>query len=82
MNACPDMVRCPLLQDFLSYAPEQGKETQRRYCERRYSSCARYMVLRELGPVHTPPDILPDDTARAKQILARLLEPPAPQVRV
>ena len=63
------METCSLLRDMLAYAPDLAEETKQAYCHEEPSACARYMLLDELGPDYVPPDILPGDTNRARELI-------------
>ena len=71
MGECDEKESCSLLKDMLAYAPDLAQETLQAYCRQDPTTCARYMVLKELGAEGVPPNILPGDVRRATELISQ-----------
>jgi len=56
---------------MLAYAPDLAQETMQAYCREDPDACARYIVFKELGAEHVPPNILPGDVRRATDLISQ-----------
>jgi hypothetical protein len=69
MADCPSLPRCPFFNDAMADMPAVANLTKRRLCQGDHAGCARYVVLQALGREAVPPDLWPDQTDRARQIV-------------
>lgn len=69
MSFCERRRDCALFAGGVD-VPEGTLDALRdRYCFGAPEECARLAVARHLGPAAVPPDMLPDQTGRARQML-------------
>ncbi|MGC4118699.1 MAG: hypothetical protein QM765_29905 [Myxococcales bacterium] len=71
MAQCPNNTTCPFLSSRMAGKyPNIVDLMKQRYCERDSSGCARLAVSTQLGGEAVPPDLAPNDFARARSLLA------------
>jgi hypothetical protein len=68
--ACPNLKTCPFFHDKLKNMPSTANMLKKKYCEGNYQECARWMVFKACGKEKVPPDLFPNQTERAKKIIA------------
>ena len=69
MAECPSLKTCPFFNDTLENMPGKSIFIKKKYCLGSNARCARFMVASTLGKEKVPPDLYPDDTDRAGEIL-------------
>ena len=69
MADCELLATCPFFQDKMADKPATAEMYKKQYCRGENSNCARYMIFRELGREMVPPDLFPNQTERAEEIL-------------
>jgi hypothetical protein len=70
MADCEMLATCLFFHDKLRDMPLQAEFFKDLYCRGNSSICARYLVIKELGPQAVPADLFPNHEAKARQILA------------
>ncbi len=70
MTICDKLATCRFFQETMVSMPTTAKIMERQFCHGDFGSCARIRVADTLGRDHVPPDLAPNDTARAERILA------------
>lgn len=71
MPECEYMDTCTFFNDRMPRMPASAELFKLQYCRSDKASCARYMILSELGRQRVPKDMYPNEIERAKRILAR-----------
>ncbi len=71
MRECEYLVRCPFFQDQMKGMPSMAEHIKERYCRGEWAECARYQVVKALGPGTAPPDLFPIQVERVAEIIAR-----------
>lgn len=66
---CECLTTCPFFNDRMKNMPALSNILKARYCRGDWASCARCMIVQELGRDAVPGDLFPDETERAKEIL-------------
>jgi len=64
---CERLAKCPFFADKLPKMPNLAAIMKEKYCLGEKASCARYQIAGAGLPV--PPDLFPDENARASQII-------------
>jgi len=67
MAECEKLERCPFFSGHMSNMPGVADLMRSTYCLGDKTHCARYMVAS--GGLQVPSDLLPNDVARAREIL-------------
>lgn len=70
MPNCPIRDRCQFFQNQMSGMPATTILMKKSYCEGDNSTCARWLVLSQLGPTRVPQDLFPNQRHRVATILA------------
>ena len=70
MADCECLLRCIFFNDRMANMPSTAVLFKERYCKEDNSNCARYMVFKALGKAKVPPDLFPNMTERARQIIS------------
>jgi hypothetical protein len=67
MADCEKLATCPFFSDRMASMPSVAGLMKQTFCRGDKTQCARYQVASAGLPV--PPDLYPQDIARAQQIL-------------
>ena len=67
---CEKLAKCPFFNDQLGAMPAVTGLLKQTYCLGDKTQCARYIV--SARGIQVPPDLYPNDTARARQLLRNL----------
>jgi hypothetical protein len=67
---CERIDGCAFFNDTIRDMPSTSALLKRIYCMQDKSGCARHMVLSRLGGDAVPPNLYPNDAARALEILS------------
>ena len=70
MGECDRLESCLFFNDRLDDIPDSVAIQKQQYCQGDYESCARHRVETKLGSTSIPPDLLPEESARADRIVA------------
>lgn len=70
MAECECLPTCIFFNDQMKGLEAVKELMKRRYCLGEKTGCARYMVFRELGKGRVPPDLIPNQTEKAGEIIA------------
>lgn len=71
MADCECISTCPFFNGKMaSNMPSVVDNMKARYCKGDSSGCARYMVFKAVGRGSVPTDLVPNQAARAQQIIA------------
>ena len=72
MNECQCLAKCPFYSGTVAEAmPTLVERLKKRYCLGGESNdCARFTVFSALGREHVPMNLMPNEHARAQQIIA------------
>ena len=73
MERCELLERCLFFNDLMKDMPTVTDMMKRLYCLWHYEQCARYRVASALGKKRVPADLFPNDTTRAKILLAEYI---------
>lgn len=66
---CECLDACPFFHDRMKNMPTMAEVLKQQFCKGDWSSCARCMIVRELGRKAVPADLFPDEIGRAEEIL-------------
>lgn len=66
---CECLENCPFFHDRMRNMPTMSQLLKQQFCRGDWESCARCMIVRELGREAVPADLFPDETERARKIL-------------
>jgi len=66
---CECLETCPFFHDRMKNMPTFAGLLKAQFCHDDWTSCARCMIVRELGREAVPLDLFPDQTDRAHSIL-------------
>ena len=67
---CELLPTCIFFNDKMKNMPAMSELYKQQYCQGDKAACARYMVFSKLGRDKVPPDLFPNQTARATSILS------------
>lgn len=71
MVNCESLPGCPFFNDKMANMPSMTALYKKNYCEGGdFEKCARYMVSKTLGKQAVPPDLFPNQTERARELIA------------
>ena len=70
MPECQHLSRCLFYKDKMDDMPVTAEMFKHRFCTGDYSNCARFMVSKALGASAVPPHLFPNQTEKAKQLIA------------
>lgn len=68
MAKCERLKKCPFFTDQISSMPSVAELMKSNYCFGDKTLCARYQLAS--AGITVPPDLIPNDTQRAREILA------------
>ena len=71
MADCTLLAKCIFFNDKMASMPAAAEVLKKKYCLKDSSTCARFMVCSALGREKVPADLFPNNTDRAKAILAK-----------
>jgi hypothetical protein len=72
MATCECVSGCPFFNGKMACAmPAIVENMKKVYCLGSNANCARYMVSKKLGKTFVPADLIPNQEARAKDIMAK-----------
>lgn len=71
MAACENLEKCPFYQGKMSMESGLGSMYKKRYCEGDKLLCARYTIASKLGKEFMPPNLYPNMTDKANEILEK-----------
>lgn len=66
---CECLEACPFFHDRMKNMPTMAGLLKQQFCLGEWAACARCMVFKALGRDSVPPDLFPDETARARDII-------------
>jgi hypothetical protein len=69
MADCEKLLKCPFFGDQMPDMPAVANLMKETYCRGDKLSCARYRVSSR--GIQVPPDLLPNDTDRAAELLGQ-----------
>ena len=70
MADCNLLETCIFFNDKMGNMPSTAEVVKMRYCREENSGCARHMIYEAVGRGKVPQDLFPNNTERAKQIIA------------
>jgi hypothetical protein len=70
MVECVCLSKCFFFNDKMAGMPTTSEMMKKRFCLGENSGCARYMIFAALGRERVPADLFPNNTERAREILA------------
>jgi len=70
MAQCELLATCIFFNDKMANYPSTAEFLKKKHCLSDPESCARMMIVRELGRPSVPGDLFPHDLDRARKILA------------
>ncbi|MDY6851582.1 MAG: hypothetical protein SV487_05865 [Thermodesulfobacteriota bacterium] len=70
MADCKLIDACFFFDDMMKEAVPLADYYKNKYCREDYAACARYMVFEALGRDKVPPDLLPSESAWAKEMIS------------
>lgn len=71
MADCECLGTCLFFNDKMPQMPALSSMYKKTYCTGDNEGCARHMIARTLGRPRVPPDLYPNQTDRAKKIIAQ-----------
>jgi hypothetical protein len=71
MADCECLAGCIFFNDKMANMPGLTDLYKANLCRGDKTACARYMVFKAKGRENVPPDLYPNDTARAKEMIAQ-----------
>lgn len=71
MADCELLATCPFFRETMADMPAATEVVKQRYCRGDKSGCARYRVYEALGRRRVPVDLFPNETARARALIAQ-----------
>jgi hypothetical protein len=71
MADCTLLAKCIFFNDTMASMPTAADMMKKKYCLKDSSSCARFMVCTTLGREHVPADLFPNNSDRARVIIAK-----------
>ena len=76
-SVCECITHCTFLQDKMPNTPALAAMIQRKYCEKNWRSCARYILFKASGKEAVPPGLFPTMMETAEKLIkgGRLYEP-------
>ena len=69
MPTCECVPKCPFFNDRMQGLSVMKDMMKKKYCQGDNSKCARYMVFKRKGSAAVPPDLIPNQMDRAKELL-------------
>ncbi len=69
MAECECLAKCPFFNDQMAEMPVLAAQLKQRFCLGDWTSCARYVVFKALGPGRAPADLYPVQIERAREIV-------------
>lgn len=66
---CECLEQCPFFHDRMANMPSMAAVLKKQFCLGDWSSCARCLLVNELGSEAVPSDLFPDEVERAREIL-------------
>jgi len=69
MADCGLIQTCIFFNDKMADMPGMADLYKQRYCRTDNTTCARFMVFTALGRENVPPNLFPNDTSRAHEII-------------
>lgn len=70
MSDCELKATCIFFNDQMAGMPSTSAVYKKMYCESDFGSCGRYLVFKAIGRENVPKDLFPNQSARAKEIIA------------
>ena len=70
MSDCELLAGCIFFNDKMADMPSTAEIIKIRYCRGDSSDCARFVVCKSIGREKVPQDLFPNQTDRARQIIA------------
>ena len=70
MAECECLAGCIFFNDKMTTLPGLTDLYKADYCRGNNAACARYMVFKAKGRENVPVDLYPNDTDRARQLIA------------
>ncbi|RPJ50323.1 MAG: hypothetical protein EHM23_35430 [Acidobacteria bacterium] len=71
MSECECVSTCDFFNEQMKGLEAIKEMMKRRYCLGDNSDCARHMVFQELGKGRVPPDLIPNQTEKVRNIITR-----------
>jgi len=71
MAECEWLTKCIFFNDKMASLPATAELMKSNYCKNNHTSCARYVVAKELGKEAVPIDLFPSETMKAKILLTK-----------
>ena len=71
MEYCERFSNCPFYAEKLKDLPAMAEGFRKMYCFNVKPNCARYILLKELGPDKVPVGLFPNDFETAKDIIEK-----------
>lgn len=70
MKACELTATCLFFNDQMAGMPSTSAVYKKMYCEQDFDNCGRYRIFKAIGRENVPQDLFPNQTDRAKEIIA------------
>ena len=70
MSECEYIEGCVFFNETLKQKPSIAVMFEKNYCRGKFAECARFMVRTRVGPEAVPPDLFPNMTAKALELIA------------
>ena len=71
MTDCPRLIRCTFFNEQMDRMPSLTNLLKKQYCQGEFTTCARYIVLENLGQEKVPDDLFPNHEDRAKSLIGK-----------
>lgn len=70
MADCTCIAGCLFFNDRMTNKPAMADMFKKSYCRGDNKNCARFQVFKAIGKEHVPVDLYPNETERARSIVA------------
>ncbi len=75
MLNCELAETCVFLNEQVAGMPSTSAVYMKIYCEQDFDNCGRYMVFNAIGRENVPNDLFPNQSDRAKEVIAAHKQP-------
>ena len=69
MADCECLPFCPFFNNRMANMPAMANLMKQNYCQDDFRACARYLVIKALGPAGVPADLFPNMAAEARSLI-------------
>lgn len=71
MAKCELVETCIFFNDQMASMPSTSAVYKKIFCEGDFDTCSRYMIFKAIGRENVPKDLFPNQSERAKSIIAK-----------